>query len=153
MICNSLPLWQWNEDEADCHTVSQNGRRVNRVSDSHLEGNGQQLHSCEHSPASVFVLGWVLMNNTVTCPCMAEEVPRASVSVFYWSMSREQIHFQVHLGTGKVGMILVVIIYVSCVSDLGRYQRQADAVALAISWSWVSNSKIGILQHFLQDIL
>lgn len=65
---------------------------------------------------------------------MAEEGPRASVSVFHWSISRVQICFQCRLGAGKVGMVLVMTIYISCVSDLGRRQRQADAVALAISW-------------------
>lgn len=99
-----------------------------KLEDSHLEGNIQRLCVCEHSPASLFTLGWVLVSNTVTCPCTAEEVLRASIPAFDWSIAREKIHFQCHLRAGKVWMVVGVIIY------LERCLRQADLLALAISW-------------------
>lgn len=77
-----------------CHTVSQSWRRVKRVSVPHLEGNYHQVCTREHAPGSLLLLGRLPMSDTGTWPCVAEEVPTATVSVFHSSVSREQIRFQ-----------------------------------------------------------
>lgn len=53
-----------------------------------------------------------------------------------------KIYFQCSLEAENVGMFFVVIIYISCVSDLRTCQKWADAVAIAVSWCWVSISKM-----------
>lgn len=80
---------------------------------------------------------------------MAEKIPRAYVSVFHWSISRKEIHFEWCVEAGKG--VSCDNLYLNCVSDLGGCQKQADAVALTICWYWVSNAKLGVLQISLQD--
>lgn len=103
-----------------CHTVSAWRVHIWKGTLNSVSGNTLlPLCSCWDE------YGWVTQ---LTCPCMAEEVPRASVPAFDWSIAREKIHFQCHLRAGKVWMVVGVIIY------LERCLRQADTLALAISW-------------------